>query len=118
MTEQVSHGCRLHLETRHGWRVTTHYLMNQGWIPHPIADAGQLGCQQPLPRQPVATGTVDPEQLPPMVGIPLQFKAGSDVGILLCTVDHPDQENGASQRSEHHERRDQPSAGLLLFRCS
>ena len=53
-----------------------------------------------------------------MVGIPLQFKAGSDVGILLCAVDHPDQENGASQRSEHHERRDQPSAGLLLFRCS
>ena len=92
--------------------------MDQVGISHPLADSNQLQGQQSLPCKAMTSGTVDPEQLPPMVGIPLQFKAGSDVGILLCTVDHPDQENSASRCSEHHECRDQSSAGLLLFRCS
>ena len=118
VAEQIGHRLRGHLKTRHRWGLTTHDLMNQGGIPQPIRDADQLWCQQSLTGQPMSAGTVDAEQLAAVVRVTLNVEAGAHIGILLGTVDYPQQQHTASRCRQHHKGGDQSPAGILLFRCS
>ena len=98
MTQKIRHGFWSHLKAWHGGCFSTHNLMDQVGISHPLADSNQLRGQQSLPCKAMTSGAVDPEQLASVIGIPLQFKGCFDVRILLGAVDHPEQQHDAGQR--------------------
>ena len=98
MTQKIRHGLWSHLKAWHGGCFSTNNLMDHVGISHPLADSNQLRGQQTLPCKAMTSGAVNPEQLAPVIGIPLQFKGCFDVRILLGAVDYPEKEHNAGQR--------------------
>ena len=118
MTQEVRHGFRRHLETGHWRSLAADDLVYQVGVAHAVANTDQLRSQQPLSRQTMAAGTVDAEQLSAVFGISLKFQCCFDVGILLGTVDHPDQQHRTGRRSQDDQCGDQTPSAITLFCCS
>jgi len=122
MTEQISHRCGLHLETRHWRGLTAHDLMNQLPISDSFGNSLERGPQQSLTGQTMTAGAVDPEQLPAMVSGALQIQSGPDVRILTGIPQNPEQQHDAGTGGEHHQGGDQSTTPFFddgsLFRSS
>ena len=118
MTQKISHGFRFHLEAWHWGSLSADDLMDQARIPLSLANTHQLRSQQTLPGKAMTSGAVNSEQLASMVGISPEFKRGLDVGILMSTVDDPEEQHSTGRSRQNNERRNQPTAAVALFCCS
>ena len=118
MTQKISHGFRFHLKAWHWRGLSADDLMDQIRITHSLANSHQLRSQQPLSGQAMASGAVDPKQLASMVRISVEFKRGLDVGILLSTVDNPEQQHSTGGSRQNNKRSNQAAAAFTLFCCS
>lgn len=118
MTQKICHGFRRHLEARHWGSLSADDLMDQVRITHSLANSHELRSKQTLPGKAMTSGAVDSKQLASMVGISPKFKRGLDVGILMSTVDDPEQQHSTGRSRQNNERRNQATAAVALFCCS
>ena len=96
VSDQIGHRLRLDLEARHGWCFTADDLVHEHGILALLCDANKFWANKPLPGEAMATGAVDAEQLPAMVGGAWKIEAGAYIGILAGIAQHPKHENNAS----------------------
>ena len=94
--EQIGHRLRFHLKARHGWRFTADDLVHEHRIVALLGDPNKFWTHKPLSGEAMATGAVDAEQLPAMVGGAWKIEAGAYIGILAGIAQHPKHENNAS----------------------
>ena len=116
--EQIGHRLRFHLKARHGWRFTADDLVHEHRIVALLADPNKFWTNKPLSGEAMATGAVDAEQLPAMVGGAWEIEAGAYVGILAGVAQHPKHENNASCGCQHNEGCDETTTSFWLFSCS
>ena len=118
VSDQIGHRLRLDLEARHGWCFTADDLVHQHGILALICDPNKFGTHKALTGEAMATGAVDAEQLPAMVGGAWKIEAGAYVGILAGVAQHPKHENNASCGCQHNEGCDETTTSFRLFSCS
>ena len=116
--QEIGHGLRFNLKTRHRRCFAADDLMHKLGVLVLIRYTDQLRSHESLSGQAMAAGAIDAKQLSTMINRSRQLQACLNVGIALGTAQDPDRQDNAGGCGEHDQGCDQTATLIWLFRCS